>query len=159
MPTLSPFTMAVVAPNCRALSRPYTLGGFCWWAGLVDWPDAYQDCRCNNQDTLSALPVKCFRFWDCEYVVIFPFPQGRSHFGEALVLARKQCRNHFGRTLIVEQTGWSVLDGMDLWENVGQSVSCVSKVGGKCSSGFLQVLCRLSSLGWEESPFVLEVVY
>ena len=59
------------------------------------------------------------------YVVIFPFPQGKSHFGMMLVTVRAACemrcsRYCFGRT----PAEWGRLDGVNLMDNVEWDMWC-----------------------------------
>ena len=65
------FAGAVAAPNCRALSLCCLLGGFQWWLGLAVRLDGYPKPTAG-----VAVKLVC--------VVIFPFLQDKSWFGEAL---------------------------------------------------------------------------
>ena len=66
------FTRDAVAPKCWGLSLYYPLRSFCWWVQTAVRPDFLP------QATVGAI-VRLV------HVVIFPFLQGRSHFGVVLV--------------------------------------------------------------------------
>ena len=76
--------------------------------------------------------------------VISPFPQGRSHFGVTLVLARATlqvwwCRNCFG-----ELSSWASWMGL-VCRGMAEQVCGASKVDGECYCWLPQAT---SCLGW-----------